>query len=41
MQQIESSSCGLFTIMHAINIAFGIDPIFKKKKNNYHKCDYV
>ncbi len=31
MQQIDSSSCGLFTITYAINIAFGIDP----KKSKY------
>jgi hypothetical protein len=31
MQQVENSSCGLFTIMHAINTAFGIDPKKKKK----------
>jgi hypothetical protein len=26
MQQIDSSSCGFFTITYAIDIAFGIDP---------------
>jgi len=31
MQQVESSSCSLFTIMHAINAAFGIDPKKIKK----------
>ncbi len=31
MQQIDSSSCGLFTITYAINITFGIDP----KKSKY------
>jgi hypothetical protein len=31
MQQIDSSSCGLFAIAYAINIAFGIDP----KKSEY------
>jgi hypothetical protein len=30
MQQINSSSCGFFTITYAIVIAFGIDP--KKSK---------
>jgi hypothetical protein len=31
MQQIDSSSCGLFTVTFAIDITFGIDP----KKSKY------
>jgi hypothetical protein len=31
MQQINNSSCGLFTIAYAIDIAFGINP----KKSKY------
>jgi len=31
MQQIDSSSCGLFTISYATNITFGIDT----KKSKY------
>ncbi len=38
MQQLDSSSCGFFTIPYAIDIAFGIDP--KKSKCIYHKCDF-
>jgi hypothetical protein len=39
MQQINSSSCGLFTIPYATNITFEIDP--KNPSIFYHKCDYI
>jgi hypothetical protein len=38
MQQINSSSCGLFTIAYATNITFGIDP--ENSSIFYHKCNY-
>jgi hypothetical protein len=39
MQQINSSSYGLFTITYATNITIGIDP--KNPSIFYHKCDYI
>ncbi len=40
IQQMDKSTCGIFTISYATNITFGID-LEKSRYIFSHKCDYI